>query len=62
MLMAYSSIKQGSKDAPYIAELVVNSEADIDTIPTHYAPGSTCIVIESSNVYMLNLDKEWKLL
>lgn len=60
--MAYSSIKQGSKDTPHVAELVVNSEADMSTVPTHYAPGSTCIVIESSNVYMLNLDKIWVLL
>lgn len=59
----YTIISQGNKIMPYITEFVVNNkeeikEINIDTI----SPGSTCIVTDDSSVYMLNIDKEWKLL
>ncbi len=58
--MAFSSVKQGAKEAPYVGEYIADTEADIANLPTHVAPGSTCIVIESSNVYMLDNTKTWR--
>lgn len=60
--MAFSSTKQGAIQAPYVVEYVADKESDIKNLPTHVAPGSTCIVVESSSVYMLNNNKEWKVL
>lgn len=61
--MNYFSIKTADKSSAYVEEFVVNTDADVALIPVELiAPGSTCIVIENSTVYMLNIDKEWKLL
>lgn len=57
--MAYSSIKQGAKEAPHVVEYVADTEADVANLPTHVAAGSTCIVIEGTQVYMLNNEKTW---
>lgn len=51
--------KTGMKDTPGVVELVVDNDADVLTLPTHYAPGSTCIVVATSSVYMLNNQKVW---
>ena len=40
-----------------------DTKEDVATITADYPdakPGSTCFVIESSSVYMLNNNKEWK--
>lgn len=59
----FTVIRTADKSTPYVVELVVDKEADVANVPVNtYLPGSTCIVIESSNVYMLNNEKEWKLL
>ena len=43
---------------------MVNTKADIATLPTTWEPGSACICIEDSSVYMLgnpdvNGEKSW---
>lgn len=58
----FSATKTGDKQAPYVVELVADSDDDIADLPTYYAPGSTCIVVSSSSVYILNNDNEWKML
>lgn len=59
----YSSIRQGDKTTPYVVEFVVNEVSEIDEIPTDtIRPGSTCIVINGSLVYMLDNNKQWKIL
>lgn len=58
----FSVIQTGSKITPGLVELIIDKEADLISLPTHYAPGSTCIVAENSNVYILNNEKVWKLL
>ena len=59
----FTVIRTADKSMAYVVELVVDKESDVASIPVDtYLPGSTCIVIESSNVYMLNNEKEWKLL
>lgn len=55
----YSQVKSSDKTERYVVELVVDSGTDIDTLPTHYAPGSTCIVANESRVFILNNSKEW---
>lgn len=58
--MAYTQVKSADTTTPYVVELVADSDSDIISLPTTFSPGSTCIVVASSNVYMLNNQKEWK--
>ena len=40
---------------------LLDKEEDLDEVPiTGCAPGSVCFIIETSDVYMLNSNKEWK--
>lgn len=56
----FNIIKQGERSTAYVTEYVADTEADVANLPTNNAPGSTCIIIETSDVYMLNNKKEWK--
>lgn len=56
----YAQTKSKDTTSPNVVELVADTAADIETLPTYYAPGSTCIVIEGSRVFMLNNQHEWK--
>lgn len=58
--MGFATVKSQKKITPYVVELVADTEADIKSLPTHYAPGSKCRVIENSSVYILNTQSEWK--
>lgn len=54
-------------DNKYVEEFVADKESDIETLSKEYnlntcAPGSTCIVIETSNVYMMNSEGKWELI
>lgn len=63
--MAYS-IRQQDNDISYnVVELVVNTRADILTLPTNWSSGSTAICLEDSSVHMLSVNtdlniKYWK--
>lgn len=57
-----SVIKSSDNISPYIVEYLVDTEADIDQLPTDGRqawPGSTCLVAENSSVYILNNKNEW---
>jgi hypothetical protein len=56
----FNIIKQGDHASAYVTEFVADEEADVTNLPTTVAPGSSCIVIETSDVYMFNNKKEWK--
>lgn len=57
----FSITTQGNKTMPYLTEFVADSESDLKKIDiSAIAPGSTCIIIETSEVYILNNKKEWK--
>ena len=58
--MSYTIRRQGDSDSYNVVELCCDKASDIETLPKTYAPGSVCIVIENSDVYMLNTKKEWK--
>ena len=56
----YSITSQGDRTNSYVVELIADDASDLETIPTGtLAPGSTCIVVGTSSVYMLNTKKEW---
>ena len=42
-----------------VVEIVADYVSDVDSLDTSYYPGSTCIVIENSSVYMLGTDHIW---
>lgn len=58
----YSQTKTGDKTTPSTVELIADSEDDIQKLPTHFAPGSTCLVADNAAVYVLSPSKEWKAL
>nr|DAO22820.1 MAG TPA: hypothetical protein [Bacteriophage sp.] len=56
-------LNQGEQTTAYLMSYVTDTEADIITIPIkNIAIGSTCFVIETSNVYMLGSDEQWHLI
>lgn len=57
-------IGQGDKTTTYLMSYVADTEADItaEEPSDEIAIGSTCLVIETSNVYMLGSDRQWHLL
>ena len=58
----YNIISQNGDIQGYLTEYVADTESDIKDLPINITPGSVCIVIETSNVYILGNDKIWKLL
>jgi len=55
----YKIIANGEDIQQTVVEIVADYITDIDTIPTSFSPGSSCIVIENSSVWMLGNDKAW---
>ena len=43
----------------YVVEVVADYISDIETLPTNWAPGSSCIVTEDGSVWMLGNDETW---
>ena len=56
-------MKQNDNVTTYLTEFLADSEADLAELPkdVKYA-GSTCLVAETGNVYILNNKEEWVLL
>ena len=55
-------IKKNDNVSAYVTEFVADTEADIKDLPTDTSkvfPGSTCIIVATSDVYMLNNNQEW---
>ena len=60
--MAVNVYKNGDNTQSRLVELVADEVADIDSLDTSYYPGSTCIVLEDSSVWMLGPDEIWHML
>lgn len=62
--MAYSITTQGDHKTAYLKEFVIDTVDELDTLPTFpkCAIGSDCLVLETSDVYMLGNDNEWHVL
>lgn len=41
-------------------EYYADTEADIESLPANAPMGSSCFVIDTANVYILNSEGEWK--
>lgn len=57
--MAYKVYKNSDTTAAYVVEIVADKAEDIETLPTEFTPGSTCLCIEDSSVWVFGNDKEW---
>lgn len=58
-IASYSSYQNSDNIAPYYAALIADTTDDVDGLPVEFAPGSTCIVIEDSSLWILGNDKIW---
>ena len=60
--MAYSEIVEGGRRQKAACEYVLDSTADLDSIPTDLAgPGSMAIVPSAGEIYMMTPAGEWVL-
>ena len=58
--MAFYLKQQSNKNDYNYKEFIVDTDADIADLPTKgVAPGSNCLVVETSDVYILGNDNEW---
>ena len=60
--MGYTTLKQGNQQDTYYTEYAGDTPADLASLPTeerYVKPGSVAIVISTSDVYMLNSQREW---
>ena len=55
--MAYSITEQSGQSTYNVVEYVVNTDADVASVPTDAASGSRIIVMGSGSVYMLSVVK-----
>ena len=58
----YRLYKQNDDIQAYVTEFVADTDDDIKDLPTSVYHGSVCIVVASSNVYILNAYSKWILL
>ena len=56
----FSIIKENNKTQYSLTEYIADKESDVENLPITCLPGSTCIVIETSEVYILNTQHKWK--
>lgn len=58
--MAYGVIQQGDTVQYNVYDVVCDTLQDKDELPTDkWNPGSTCVVLEDSSVWMLGNDLIW---
>ena len=57
--MAYKIILNGDNTQSSVVEIVVDTLAELDDVPTDFGVGSDCIVLENSSVWMLGNDRKW---
>ena len=54
------AIKQTNANRDFdVQEYVIDTEADVEDLPTNIGWGSSALCIENSKVYMLNSSQEW---
>ena len=57
----YFITKQSDKTTQYVNELIADTVDDLQNINVNtMRPGTTCLVIEPTSVYILNTEKQWK--
>lgn len=56
----FSITEENNKMKYGITKFTADTDMDITNLPTTVYPGSTCMVVSTSNVYMLNNQHQWK--
>ena len=59
MASSYTIIQQGDTVQYNKYDCVCDALEDKDNLPTDWLPGSVCIVLEDSSVWMLGNDRVW---
>jgi len=54
--------KQDGETLYGVKEYILDSPNDVSDLPVDIRPGSTALVITTSDIYMLNGDKKWILM
>ena len=54
--------KQDGETLYGVKEYILDSPEDITSLPINVRPGSTALVISTSDIYMLNGNKQWVLM
>jgi hypothetical protein len=57
--MAYRIYKNSDVTSAYVKEYIADERTDIAELPVDDAPGSSCIVLKDSSVWMLGNDETW---
>ena len=63
--MGFTRIKQQDHNNTYYTEFVIDTVADLETLPTRPPEcdmGSAAICLENSEVYILSSNREWVML
>ena len=60
--MAYKIISNGVNIQSDVKEIVVDTLAEMDDLPTNFGVGSDAICLEDSSVWMLGNDNTWHVL
>lgn len=55
-----TSVSQSGHVKYGVQEFIIDTLADLDSLPLDVPMGSTAFCIETSTVYMLNGKKEWR--
>lgn len=60
--MGHRAYIQNGKTLAYVTDFVVDTQSDMEKLPKMPAisPGSTCLVLDTVSVFMLNTEGEWK--
>lgn len=59
MSAEYRITTNGQNVASDIAEIIIDTVADLENVPTDFGSGSSLLCLEDSSVYVLGIDKEW---
>ena len=57
--MGYVITAEGDTITTYLKEIMADTRADIEKLPTSYLAGSSCLVIEDTSVWVLGTDQVW---
>lgn len=57
----FNLYKQDGETLYGIKEFMLDTAADVADLPTNIRPGSTALVIPTSEIYILNGEKQWVL-
>lgn len=57
-----NSTTRSGKNTYGVNSYVADTESDVSSLPINCGPGSSCLVVATGNIYILNSTKQWILL